>query len=867
MYNEAKENRKRSIRIIIVAAISLVIIALFFVVLTTYLNKQTKQESNEIASTYVNGVSRQIANHFATITSIRKDEGTQILNSVKDLTDKENIKEKISEQMATYNFTFAGFYDSKGNIEKIAGDDITSIYSYEYVAEIVQNNNIAISYASGSYMQIVYGFPYQVQMENGNNSIALLLCREYESFAKYMRLDNEGGLVYSSIILDNGDYILSNEDNNESNYYTKIEKYVNPFDMSKETLIKEIKDAIKNGETYTYNQQYVNEEISQKRSVKLTPLPNTKWYLVTVMPYGALDEMVNSISVQRNVETIISIAVVLIVLLVFVVFFIIQSREQILELRKMNSALESAKVHAEKANKAKSEFLSNMSHDIRTPMNAIVGMTTIAQANIDDKEQVSHCLEKITYSSKQLLGLINDILDMSKIESGKMTMHIDLVSLKDIVKSICNIIKPQVDMKDQKFDVFINSIYHEDVYCDSVRINQVLLNLLSNALKFTPEGGSIELSLYQEELGDKSKVRTHFIVKDNGMGMSEDFMDKMFNSFEREDSKRVHKTEGSGLGLAITKYIIDALEGKIEVESKLGEGTRFHIILDLEIEDNSYKEMILPDLNVLVVDDNLDVCKSIAISLKEIGLTPTIVTSGNAAISIVEKASETNDGFYMCIIDYRLNDINGIEVARKIRKIIGNDIPIILISAYDYSMIVDEARGAGVNGFIEKPLFKSTLYHEIRKYINNEVNEDLLDVDQDYKYLLNKHVLVAEDYDINIEIVKTLLEEKGVIVDVTNNGEECYEKFKHSDINYYDVILMDLRMPKMDGFEATEAIKSLDRIDNDVPIIAMTADAFIEDAKRCLQVGMVAHLAKPLDDTELYKTLIETIKNRGNNSE
>ena len=854
---ESKNYRKRNIRLSIFALIEIILIATFFITYSISMNKQNLQQSNEVASTYVNGVSRQIVNHFKTITTIRKDEGMQIIDSIKNLDNKEDIKNEIINKVASYDYTFAGFYDEFGNVEKIIGADITSIYSNEYFIENIKNNNIPISYADGDFMQIVYGFPYQIEMSNGNVSIALLLCREYEKFASYMSLNNEGGLVYSSIILDNGDYILSNEDNNETNYFTKIEKYVNPFDSTKEELINNIKNAIASGESYTYNQQYINGDINQKRSVKLSPLPDSKWYLVTVMPYGALDLMVNNIARQRTINTIIRLLIFVLTIVIFVVYFIIQSRNQIKELRLSNEEKEEARKQAEKSNKAKSEFLSNMSHDIRTPMNAIVGMTTIAQAHIDDKEQVERCLEKITYSSKQLLGLINDILDMSKIESGKMVMHIELVSLKDIVKTICNIIKPQVDIKKQNFDIYIKNIYYENLYCDSIRVNQVLLNLLSNALKFTPEGGNIEFHLFQELLEDNKKVRTNFIVKDNGIGMSDEFIQKVFNAFEREDNKRVHKTEGSGLGLAITKYIVDALGGTIEVDSKPNEGTTFTVSLDLEVEKTTSEEMNLPNLNVLVVDDNEDVCKQISLSLKEIGINPAYATNEKDAISLLEKKDEE---FFMCIIDYKLKESSGIELSKEIRKILGLNIPIILISAYDYTNFIDDAKMAGVNGFLEKPLFKSNLYYEIKKYIDNDEPEEFnIENSIDYDILKTKHILIAEDHAINVEILKTILEEKGMIVDVANDGKQCLEMFEKSDLNYYDAILMDLRMPKMDGYEATKAIKALNRDDNDIAIIAMTADAFVEDIQKCLDAGMIAHLSKPIDSLDLYKTLIKVI--------
>ena len=396
--------------------------------------------------------------------------------------------------------------------------------------------------------------------------------------------------------------------------------------------------------------------------------------------------------------------------------------------RQQIHALERARKEAEHANRAKSEFLSNMSHDIRTPMNAIVGMTAIATANIGNAQQVKNCLRKITLSSKHLLGLINDVLDMSKIESGKMTLSVDQVSLREVMDSIVNIVQPQVRAKNQRFDVFIHDIITENVCCDSVRLNQILLNFLSNAIKFTPDGGSIEVAMYQlpSEKGE-DYVQVHFRIKDNGIGMSPEFKEKIFESFIREDSARVQKTEGAGLGMAITKYIVTAMGGTIDVDSEPGKGSEFHVALDMERALIEEVEMILPEWNMLVVDDDETLCQTTVSSLKSIGVNADWTLDGESAVKMVAERHHMRNDYHVILLDWKLPGMDGIQTARAIRQQMGDDIPILLISAYDWSEIEDDAKAAGVSGFISKPLFKSTLFYGLKNFAENiqEIQEAL----------------------------------------------------------------------------------------------------------------------------------------------
>ena len=518
-------------------------------------------------------------------------------------------------------------------------------------------------------------------------------------------------------------------------------------------------------------------------------------------------------------------------------------------LGKQMLVLEEARKEAEHANNAKSEFLSNMSHDIRTPMNAIVGMTTIATVNIDNKEQVKNCLRKITLSGKHLLGLINDVLDMSKIESGKMVLNMDQVSLREIMDNSVNIVQPQIKAKHQKFQISIHDISTENVCCDGVRLNQILINLLGNAIKFTPEEGSIHVSLYEEECPKgEHYIRTHLLVKDTGIGMSEEYQKKIFDSFSREDTARVQKTEGTGLGMAITKYIVDTMGGTIEVESELGKGSEFHVTLDLAKAEIQEADMVLPDWRMLVVDDDEQLCESVIYSLKSLGIKPDWCLDAETAIKKVEERHKKHDDYQIILLDWKLPGMDGITAAREIRHIYGDDVPILIISAYDWSEIENDAKEAGITGFISKPLFKSTLFYGLRSFIDacgDAVPESAPGMEE--PDFTGKRVLLAEDNDLNWEIAHELLSGLGLSLDWAENGQICVDKFKQSAEGYYDAILMDIRMPIKNGYQATEEIRAMDRNDASIPIIAMTADAFAEDIQKCLDCGMNAHVAKPID--------------------
>jgi len=687
---------------------------------------------------------------------------------------------------------------------------------------------------------------------------ALVVGFPVEYISDNLALEENSERAYSYIIRKDGSFVIRSADAFRNSYFERVRvSYESINGMTPEEYIQELSAAM--AQEADYSNEF--EMGGERYHLYCAHLPYSEWYLITFMPYGSMDSVINSFTRQWAGLAMLSAAVILAALLLVFFKYLQLTRAQLREVEEARRAAEAAQKEAEHANRAKSEFLSNMSHDIRTPMNAIVGMTAIATANIDDSKQVQNCLKKITLSSKHLLGLINDVLDMSKIESGKMTLNLDQVSLREVVDGIVSICQPQVKAKKQQFDVFIHDISTENVLCDSVRLNQVLLNLLSNAIKFTPEGGEIHMALYEEESPKgENFVRIHMQVKDTGIGMSNQFMEHIFDSFAREDSARVHRTEGTGLGMAITKFIVvDAMGGSIDVKSRQGQGTEFSVTLDLEKAEVMEEDMILPNWNMLVVDDDRQLCESTVASLSSIGVSAEWALDGENALSMVMKRHNRGDDYQIILLDWKLPGMDGIATARRIREEIGANAPILLISAYDWGEIEHDAREAGITGFIAKPLFKSTLFNSLRQFTDMPEAEEEQAAEKT-RDLTGKRVLLAEDNELNWEIANELLSEEGLVLDWAENGQICVEMLEKSPVGYYEAVLMDVRMPIMGGYEATQVIRTLDRADRDLPIIAMTADAFAEDVKRALDCGMNAHIAKPIDVREVMRLLAKYIK-------
>lgn len=533
--------------------------------------------------------------------------------------------------------------------------------------------------------------------------------------------------------------------------------------------------------------------------------------------------------------------------------------------RKQEMALQEAFNAAEAANKAKTDFLSNMSHDIRTPMNGIIGMTAIAAAHIDDTERVRDSLKKISQASKHLLSLINEVLDMSKIESGKVDLIEEEFNLSDLVDNLLTMTSAQIKEHHHELSVNISGVVHEAVVGDSLRIQKVFTNLMGNAVKFTPDGGKIRLSIYERPCNQAKVGCYEFVFEDNGIGMSEEFLEHIFEPFARASDDRVNKIQGTGLGMPISRNIVRMMGGDISVESKQGVGSRFTVTMYLKLQDTAqvqYDKFI--DLNVLVADDDMMSLESCCGMLNDFGMKAEGVLSGQEAVEKVTHHHEQKQDYFACIIDWKMPDMNGIETTRRIRREVGDDVPIIIISAYDWSDIEQEARTAGANAFISKPLFRSRLARTFNTLVgdNEQGKSESQSVELDDLNLTGYRALLVEDNELNAEIATELLKMTGLDVEYVNDGTGAVDKLIDCEDGYYDIIFMDIQMPKMNGYDATRAIRAIERsYCRQVPIIAMTANAFAEDVQAAKTVGMNEHIAKPLDIGILVNTLQKWLGN------
>ncbi|WP_320967387.1 response regulator [Hungatella sp.] len=847
MGNSKKKNP--TTRFLICSFIGLLIFSIImFSLLGIYMSRKSKRAVYEIGEIYMSGMNEQMSRHFESVIKLRFNQASGIVSVVPtDTNDKDRLYEELTYRAQVREFDYLALCSADGDFQTLYGQPIQPLNPKPFVEALLQGEQrVAVGIDTAGNEVVLFGVDAAYPMLNGDRSTGLIAAVPLEYITDFLFLKEEGQLMYYHIIRPDGSFVIQNPNTELRYFFEQLQKQSDSAvnESSAENPVEKFSVALKKHEEYTA----ILEVNGEERQIYGISLPYSEWYLVSVMPYTILDKAINNLGSQRIFMTLLSCASVLIILTVIFLRYFSITRSQMNELEKARQA-------ALEANKAKSEFLANMSHDIRTPMNAIVGMTAIAAAHIDDRKQVENCLRKITLSSKHLLGLINDVLDMSKIESGKLTLTTEQISLKEVVEGIVNIMQPQVKTKKQTFDIHVENILTENVWCDGVRLNQVLLNLLSNATKYTPEGGTIHLSLFEENSPKGERyVRIYIKVKDNGIGMSPDFLKRIYESYSRADGARIHKTEGAGLGMAITKYIVDAMEGTIDIQSEPDKGTEFLLTFDFEKADAMNMDMVLPSWNMLVVDDDELLCRTAMDALKSIGIKAEWTLSGEKAIELVNEHHKRREDYQIILLDWKLPGMNGIQVAKEIRHNLGDEVPILLISAYDWSEFEAEAREAGISGFISKPLFKSTLYYALRQYMGTETeNGQTSNPNID---LSGRRILIAEDNEINWEVANELLSDLGVELDWAEDGQICLDKFQKSPEGYYDAVLMDIRMPHMTGYEATKMIRGLNHPDAlSIPIIAMSADAFSDDIQHCLECGMNGHIAKPIDIMEVSRLL------------
>ncbi len=572
----------------------------------------------------------------------------------------------------------------------------------------------------------------------------------------------------------------------------------------------------------------------------------------------------------NNTELLISagmavISVIVIIAAIFMYMLRRSERRQMQILQEKNQELESAILKATEASRAKSIFLSNMSHDIRTPLNGIIGMTAIALGHVTNPEKMRGCLHKIEKSSRHLQSLINDVLDMSKIESGKFFLNAAEIGMPEFTRDLINIIRQQVKTKNQELHVSALSVVHEHILGDQLRLNQLFINILSNSVKFTPNGGIIEFTVKEQPCKREDFACFEFTCCDTGIGMSEEYVQCIFDSFSRENDSRIDKIEGTGLGLSITKRIVDMMGGSIQVESEKNKGTRFTVTLEFPIGKQDAAPETLKGIGVLIIDSDEAVCADAEHELQSRGVSAAARSNGADALALIRQGGQ----FDAVIVDWKMPDMSGYEGCQRIRRETGDKIPIIISSVYEWADIEQEALAAGVTGFIQKPLYTSVLLSAIRKTLFPETDKpDALIVKTGLR-LDGVRVLMAEDNELNTEIAVEMLTDAGVVVDCVSNGQEAVELFTHSEPSAYAIILMDMQMPVMTGCEAAAAIRNLPRADAAaIPIIALTANAFEEDIREALAAGMNAHVSKPIN-FETLKTVMSkflpvgAVKNAG----
>ena len=626
-----------------------------------------------------------------------------------------------------------------------------------------------------------------------------------------------------SMIDANGDYILKGYSFKNSSFFEFYRSYNPTEPASSKELFNRITSS-------TGSISMLNSH-REECILAFTPVAaSVGWTLLSFVP-------VKDLNVDRENWLLAGvISVGLLILFLFDLFYILS----------LNRRLQNAAREAESANKAKTDFLSTMSHDIRTPMNAIIGLTTIAEKNLGDVGSTRDSLRKISLASNHLLTLINDILDISKVESGKLKLNPLTFSIVETAENLVNLSQPMVKEKNIEFSFHINRMEKEYLYADQLRLNQICINILSNAIKYTEPGGRVSVEMREEESALPGCIKLTYVVADTGMGMSSEFMKTMYQPFSRQTDSRVNSIQGTGLGLAITKQMVELMGGTIDCQSEQGKGTTFTVVLDIPLAEKQREDMRLDSTDALIVDDDEVRLKTAVDTLESLGASVEQARAGLDALGMIVDRHKAGRDYNIVIIDWKMPDIDGIETIRRIRTEVDANIPILLISAYDWSDVEDLAKEAGANGFVSKPLFRSTLYDKINALIGAE--PESVEPEDDYSDLAGLHILVAEDNDINWEIIFTMLGMFGITSDRAENGRVCVDMMRTAEEGSYTLIFMDVQMPEMNGLDATRTIRGMeDPWRSSILIVAMTADAFSENVTECLNAGMNGHIAKPID--------------------
>ncbi|WP_034451101.1 response regulator [Butyrivibrio sp. AE2032] len=698
----------------------------------------------------------------------------------------------------------------------------------KWISEIGDSINITRAYTNPMNGEQSLAFCNKVLLfdqENGSEKEAVLFrvipISELEQ--KWVFPQTELVNAEISLIDANGGYILKGYSFKNSSFFEFYESYNATDPESSRELYERVTSS-----TGTVS---MIDSHGQECILAFTPVAATDgWTMLSLVPAYDLNSKTGDLALVGVVSF--GLFILFISDLFYILYF--------------NKRLQAAARKAESANKAKTDFLSTMSHDIRTPMNAIIGLTAIAEKNTADEESTKESLRKISLAGNHLLTLINDILDISKVESGKLKLSPLTFSIVETVENLVNISQPMIKEKNIEFSFHINQIEKEYLYTDQLRLNQIYINILSNAIKYTEPGGSVSVDLREEKSDVPGCIRLTYVVSDTGIGMSPEYMETMYTPFSRQVDSRVNSIQGTGLGLAITKQMVELIGGTIECQSEQGKGTTFTVTLDIPAADRQREDMQLESVDVLIVDDDETMLTTAADTLTSMGASVEQANSGLEALGMIEHRHLSGKDYNVIIIDWKMPDIDGLETISRIRSEIETKTPILLISAYDWSDIEDKAKAAGANGFVSKPLFRSTLYDKINDLIGKE--SAAIEPEDDYSDLKGLNILVAEDNDINWEIISAMLAMFGITTERAENGRICVDKMRSAEKGRYELIFMDVQMPEMNGLDATRAIRKLEnRWAASIPIVAMTADAFSENIMECMDAGMNGHIAKPVD--------------------
>ncbi len=815
---------------------------------------------NEITTNTITNFNAQMDSYFASLESI------VLIAEYSHIKNQKEFEEFLARMRNNYGLSFLAFVDEKGFYHNkdvvspaaskisILGDLLSGKKNLISSSETIFGNNM-----------LVLGTSFEPISYLDTKFVGIIMGIENSKLDEMLSLKREGANTASSIVKRNGSYIINNSTSMAlpygANIFAQLKKHaVFSGEFSLEKVRKDFSEGKSDLTCYETN--------GLQHYIYYIPIPDTDWYMLTTISYSVVNENVDSLSRQLIEDSFTVFFITMgTMIAVFVFYYVTMSRKE-KELTEAGRLAEDSRASAEEAleiarlaNESKSIFLSNMSHDIRTPMNAIIGLSAMLDRDAENPDKVREHVRKINASGQHLLSMINDVLDMSKIESGKTALNIAEINLAQMVEEIGTIIRPDAKAKHQHFKITADQIRHEHVLGDKLRINQILINLLSNAVKYTPEGGNICLTISEPKTSGNRHSLFRFEVKDDGYGMSEDYIKVIFDPFTREETNITSKIQGTGLGMAITKNLVELMGGTISVKSSPGKGSCFTVELEMRLQDIETDKYFWESYGIkraLIADDDEDVCIHAAKLMNESGVKTESALNGREAVELAKSASDKGQDFDMVILDQRMPVMSGVEAARQIRETIGENVPVLILTAYDISDIEDEAAEAGVDGFLPKPFFISNLKDTVEKI--NKKRNGITDK-KETGCLEGKHFLAAEDNELNAEILCDLLSIKGASADIAENGSIAVKMFEKSYEGQYDAILMDIRMPVMNGYEAAKAIRSLNHPKAaDIPIIALTANAFNEDVRDAIEAGMNAHIAKPINMDQLETILSDLLK-------